>query len=402
MANVKNSIDLADLVTQQLKQASKKEITKEQKINIEEFKNICRVYIDTIDSLISNINQRLSLMSRISLLGSLMHNDKPTLQSLVSLNVMFENALDNYLGRQNYLTWISTAASSIGEIRIADYETQFKIFGEYSNLAESGNRAKINGINLDTFKNVILNQQIATLQQKINEQTAKRGHVFGQALYRLDKTLTSTSSNMSVDTLKKRQQNMNFVEQNKGFSSSIYWRITTDGKTLNWQRVSNRGFVGEAYLNLILKHPYSGETIVYRHGNGPNPPPYNLQIHQEQIRLLASFIQQGDFVPGAIQGDLQLNGQNGKINLAIKQGPSFHTASMTIDIAIAYAFLKEGIANQLLLPETINKSLQLMVKNCKNDTTNWTKVYQLLTGISDNSILKNVLQGTELRTTINL
>ncbi len=401
MANVNNSMELADLITERLKEISRKEVTENQKKEITRFKGVCQAYINSLDGLILKINQRLSLVSRIQLLGQIMHQDFVTLPQLLQLNNLFQDQLNNYLGRENYLTWISTAASSIGEIRIADYNTEMQIFGQYSGIAKDGIRGKISGINLDTFKNVYLNEEMTALQEEINNRTAKRGQVFGEALYRYNKTLTSTQENMSEKTKQQRARNMNFVVQNKGESSSIYWRITTDGKKLNWQRVSNRGFIGQAYVMLILNHPYSGGTITYRHGNGPNPPPYNLNIHQEQIRLLASYVKYGDSIPGAIQGDIQW-GENGKIHLAVKQGPSFHTGSMAIDVAIAYAFLQENIEDRMLLSETINKSLEQMSEKCKNDTTHWEKVFQLLAGISDDSVLRNALQGMELRTNISL
>jgi len=68
---------------------------------------------------------------------------------------------------------------------------------------------------------------------------------------------------------------------------------------------------------------------------------------------VAEFALQGDSIPGIIQGDIKAT-DDGSIQLAIKQGPAFHAASIAGNVAIAYAFLYKT-QTQLLSPETFRK-----------------------------------------------
>lgn len=373
------------LATQRLKDITKQSLSQEQEKTLKEFKIQCKSYLQAIDQLIKRKNNELTLQSRIMVIGQLMHpsnNKLSIVQDLLNRTLEFENKFNQYLGRQIPITWISTTT---GEVHIATYKDEVQLFKNAKYAVQKKGSARsyrglISGVNENSFKNQ-LTGQLKELQNKINQQTKNRAEVYLQSLRRYDKT--------SKEQKDGDPQALELAKKNIG-KKVQYWRKTIRGDVINWEKINSRGFIGQGYIALILNHPYSGGKI---HFDTSQMPDYNL-IAQDQIESLAEYAAKGDAVPGALQGDVKVD--DGHIQLAVKQGPSFHTASITIDVAIAYAFLQ---SNQpyLLSPQNINKSLENLIQKSAKDTTSWEKIYQWLV----NQPIKKV-KGQQLKIIIDI
>ena len=362
---------MANLTQEQVEKLVKKVtedfLLDEKQLNFQQFKIICKNYLNEINKQIQNLQTRKDLMDRIQAIGSIMHGDVSAVQRILILSHSFENALNNFLGRQIPITWVSSS----GNIQIASESTMLSLYGsaklglsaqhDITKGIQQGRSyvGRIQGVNNSIFKDKYLNPELQKIQQDLNRSAENKKRVFIQAKRRY-----------------KRSQNMSYASNPKtqNVVKNIYWRVATEtGARINWSdKISNPGYIGEGYVAMVLHTKNDQLKTRITFSDPKHMPPYNL-VAEDYLRILAEYALQGDPVPGIIQGDVRAS-EDGSVQLAVKQGRNFSSASIAGNIAIAYAILYHA-QNNLVDAKNIKQQLQ------KVKTTNWQAIFEALTGV---------------------
>lgn len=362
---------MANLTQEQVEKLVKKVtedfLLDEKQLNFQQFKIICKNYLNEINKQIQNLQTRKDLMDRIQAIGSIMHGDVSAVQRILILSHSFENALNNFLGRQIPITWVSSS----GNIQIASESTMLSLYGsaklglsaqhDITKGIQQGRSyvGRIQGVNNSIFKDKYLNPELQKIQQDLNRSAENKKRVFIQAKRRYNR-----SQNMSYASNPKTQ---NVVK-------NIYWRVAIkNGTRIHWSdRISNPGYIGEGYVAMVLHTKNNQLKTRITFSDPKHMPPYDL-VAEDYLRILAEYALQGDPVPGIIQGDVRAS-EDGSVQLAVKQGRNFSSASIAGNIAIAYAILYHA-QNNLVDAKNIKQQLQ------KIKTTNWQAIFEALTGV---------------------
>lgn len=375
----------ATLAEQQIQELTKKVtedvVLEEKRINAEQFKIICQNYLRMINQEIKNLQNRKNLIDRIQAIGGLMHGDVSSVQRILVLSHTFESALNNFLGRQVPITWVS----STGNIQIASQSTILSMYGS-ANLGLSAQHdlikgasgrsyvGRIEGINNSIFQDKFLNPELQKLQQDLKRSSQNKRNVFKEAKKRYNNSI-----NMSYASNPKT----------RSYVKNIYWRTEVDGSSLNFSgKISNPGYIGQGYVAMILHTKGDQLNSKITFPSSSKAPPYDL-ISEDYLRILANYALEGDVIPGIIQGDVKAD-ENGNIQLAVKQGRNFSAASIAGNIAIAYAMLYNA-QTKLLDPKNIREQLESI------NTTNWQAIFESLTGV-----LKKDIENIDLKVLFNI
>lgn len=378
---------MASLTQQQIEKTIKKVtenfLSEEKQINFKQFQIICKNYLNEINKEIQNLQNKKNLIDRIQAIGSIMHGDASAVQRILILSHSFENALNNFLGRQIPITWVSSS----GNIQIASESDILSLYGS-AKLGLSAQHdvlkgiqegksyvGRIQGVNNATFKNKFLNPELQKIQEDLNRSAQNKKRVFIEAKRRYN-----NSENMSYASNPKHQNTI----------KNIYWRVAIkNGARIHWSgRISNPGYIGQGYVAMVLHTKNNELNKKISFANPKNMPPYDL-IAEDYLRILAEYALQGDPIPGIIQGDVKAT-EDGTIQLAVKQGRNFSSASIAGNIAIAYAILyntQYGLVD--------SKNIREQLQSVK--TTNWQAIFEALTGV-----LKKDIDNLDLKILFSL
>lgn len=339
-----------------IKTVLKETVTEQQQKAFDNLRKECQLFLQRIDRIVKKNTEQGKLIQRIQFLGQLFHGDNATqtqVSDLVIIGHNFENALNNFLNRQIPITVVS----KVGNIDILSEKTTLKVY-KRATADPKGNRGHVGGYNQDIATNRLHNPALTAVQKSLDKSIKNRKSVFSEGLTRL-----------------KNSKDMDYAQkqENKGFIPNLYWIINNRFQK-NWtqKKIANKGFIGQGYVSLALEEDTAPSTMITYHHN---PLSYNPEAEQ-QIRLLSQKAEQGDTIPGILQGDVKVKTENGNIQLAIKQGSNFRTAGISVNFAIAYAILHYP-QNELILPKDLQASLESISENASGS---WQQVYQILTG----------------------
>lgn len=330
-------------------------LQEEKQLDLQTFIIVCKNYIQAIQQQLKTLENRYSLMERVVAIGRFMHDDISGMQRMLVLSHSFELAFNNFLGRQIPLTWVTET----GNILIGSEQTIIQLYASARSAVKKSNTSgriytgKIKGIRQDMFNKKLLNSELKDLQQKINDSAMNKKAAFQQSKRRYNKS-----------------SKMEYAKQNESLISNIYWNAdTSDGNPKHWsKKIASAGYIGEGYVAMVLNMAHQKAIAIY-----PQQPPYD-KISQSYIEYIATAASLGDAIPGIIQGDIKAN-DSGTIQLAIKQGYSFSAASISGNVAIAYAFLLTP-QTELLQREEIQKQLDIMGKEWKS--ASWDRIFQAI------------------------
>lgn len=347
------------------------EIEKNQKIEIEDFKKICKNYLQTLDAILNKMQQKETLEERIFIIGQLMHEDTNSLQELLIASHIFENALNTFLGRSIPITWVSR----LGQIFIASEEDMLKLYNTAEINDKSGAVGLFKGINKQYFQQKMLNPKLKQLQEQLNRSAENKKEVFLQSKRRYQKTTTKDAADLAYEN----------QPEGKLSTPNIYWRVTRRGDKMHWsKRIPNAGYVTQGYVAMVLKsrRKQLNEKITFPDPSSvPDPNLYILK-NEQWIKRLSYYAAKGDNLPGIILGDVKAS-TNGDIQLAVKSGPKFRSASISGNVAIAYAFLYIQ-QDQLLKPQVFRRRLENIAQ--KYSQASWKKIFSQLAKVPQKEI----------------
>ena len=214
-------------------------------------------------------------------------------RAIIQYQHEFEVALDNFLGRTIYLTYVVPegdlyfyGSANIGEL----YKTATAQKGR-ANIAES--------------KMFEANDLQAKIKEDIKRSIANKKKVYQEALSRYDKD--------------KKEEYMHYNPSEKTF----YWWAQYHKKLGGWtDRISNKGPIAEGYAGAVINQ---------------DPEINNNNLEHSLEKLWLNHIKK-DSIGAAIKGDVVLD-SNGNIQFAIKSG-SFSTARIRQYLGLAYNVLQ--------------------------------------------------------------
>lgn len=347
-----------DEIVKLIKSVTGDVLQQQKQLDLQSFKIICKNYINAINIELNNLKVRASLMERVLAIGKFMHDDITGMQKILILSHAFENAFNNFLGRKIPITWVTSS----GKIFIASEETTIDLYGSAQSAVRDSNTSgriytgKIKGIRQNMFNEEYLDPQLKQLQKQIDQSANNKRQIFQESKRRYNQSL-----------------NMEYAKQDKykHMVQNIYWASDTkDGEPKDWsEKIASAGYIGEGYVAMVLNTAHNSVNTLISIPS--KQPPYNPQA-EKYIEILANYAAQGDAIPGIIQGDIKAN-ESGSIQLAIKQGKSFSTASIAGNVAIAYAFLLTP-QTELLSRQTIQSKLNKMGEEWKS--ASWKKIFE--------------------------
>lgn len=268
------------------------------------------------------------LNSGLSLVYEEMRKSQQLTRDLINQQYLFEQALNRFLGRTISLAWVSFET---GELIIASSLQERQI---YNHLAT---RNKGRG-NL-SFRKELVNQ----LRQNMEKEMTNPKETLEKELLRLIKEREDKYKALFLQV--KTRWEMNHTKPTawtdywwKEYRDTLWWRTgwrqgTFNKYTYGHSTKINRGYISEAYVNLIMGNDKGTKFFLPLSS-------YGLGLEQNVLRYW-EYMQQSRSVnpiPGVVSGDvkLSLNNSNGSIQFSVKSTQSFSTAKIGPYIQIAY------------------------------------------------------------------
>jgi hypothetical protein len=162
---------------------------------------------------------------------------------------------------------------------------------------------------------------------------------------------------------------MKYKEDSK-FSNTFYW-WQLNPKNLGWiawtsKKYTNRGKIVEGYIRALFQE---------------NPFPEADQ--EKRVATLAQYVKESDNIGASFTQDLSIKMNQSKIDLAVKSGPFFSTASFRQYLRIAIAII--GVENE--------SDIKKIFENKKFNLTEFNneKIEKAITNIMGNFLLKNLI-----------
>lgn len=256
-----------------------------------------------------------AITDKIKLLYGNMRASSTYTQQVLAAQHKFENALNNFLKRKIYLTYVEEDGNIIAYDEVAIEQ----IYQQATGNVGRGN------INPNILKNITnVNNDTTSINKEIQKSVAKRQQVYLTAIQRWEE---------------------NEEEKNKKYNPSFhtfYWRLFDDRHITGWtNKIDSRGVIAEGYAEAVINN----EKDVL-----------NTSIESSLFNLWHNYIKK-DSIPAAVKGDITLK-DDGSMQFAIKEG-QFSTAKVGQYINLAYNItqLSNNITRQnfyLALPKLLS------------------------------------------------
>lgn len=362
---------LYDAFRTAVKDTIPKVLTEDAIEKINKFKTVCQNYLATLDNIMGSINNRESIEERIKTIGTLLHDDNNSQQTILVRTHQFEIELNTFLGRAVPITnvIVDVKRSDRGDINILSEEQAFSL---YQNAYIKGQSS--GGLNTSFLTNKgksyagqFLQQQKKKLQEDINNRVRNMREIFIQGQYRWIRSGDMDYAKQEGEEIPDIYYIINNRMQ-KGWGPRL-GSIKT--KPSSGAKYSSGGELGEAWVDFIVnKLTKNDDNVEIGHFDSQTYDP----MAESYMKKFANYTGY-DNVPGAFRGDIQVTGSD--IQLAVKQGPSFNPAAVATFIAIAFSFLYAPV-DEWLDPSVLRNQLQNYLGNKENNIKEAYKVIAAL------------------------
>lgn len=266
--------------------------------------------IENIVNQYEHLNKEISFFARpLSELGEALQSNKRLLQQAISKQYLFEEQLNNFLGRSINFAW----ADNRGRILFADEITAREIYTEA-------------GVSTDKSKKYVgkvssgaVRSKATTLPNFVEENFQK----IVQKRIEQHQELYKIILNRWKENNQKEEQNP-WVHEHK---QTIYWQHPPEGvgdfhhHKYAWSEKINQGHISQGYIDFIFNSMES-------YGNDESDIGYFTMKHVKK-----------DTIAGVVKGDIIVRDTNGKIQIAVKSG-TFNTASIGSYLNLAYQVIE--------------------------------------------------------------
>lgn len=289
---------------------------------------------------------------KAKLLYQEMKTDQILTQKLTVIQFELEAALNKFLGRDIYLTWVNTKT---GKVIFKNENTLLKNEDFIKKIKAGEGRGKVSAE--DISKNPI-NEAIKDIQKQIDDGVEKWKPVYTTAIQRFNEMVGKLNGSKDerkrkkdrrsvlkkkIDNKKATKEEKKEYEELKEISYFYYnERKDKDEETNHSKVLSNyggRGRIAEAYIDIIMA-PKSGDNSV-------STLPAQLRRLNEHINV--------DRVSAIVKGDVVLK-SNSLIQFAVKTG-NFQMASFGQYYKFANNIKRIWDSGYLLTEKTLTKYL---------------------------------------------
>ena len=364
------SKDIYKQIQEALEPLLKNQLENDAKNKIQDFKKKCRDFINEIIKIAGGKSRKQQISERIGRLGALIRDQKNTqvLRDVLVASHKFETDLNTFLGRAVPITNIEMKT---GEISILSQDQMSNMYKKARRRKGQTFRGKLTAQDIwfnkdqasEKYTNEFLEDEKRELQRDINIKTQAKAVVFHQSIRRWRKS-------PSMDYAQK--------EKNKPYIPNLYWHLP-NWEDIDWSKhrigslnksgMASGGAIGEGWVNYIVNEADENTIGPYIHEVYNEP----LEIAIEKISQLTK---EYDATPGILKGDVQV--KNSQIQLAVKQGKYFNSASILGNITIAYAFLISDYSIWMA-PENLKEILEQHISSLKGKASG-EAIFEALTG----------------------
>lgn len=330
-------------IQESLVEASVTEITESQKADFLRLLKKADIFLKKYDKVIEwyqKINDQFiddstTPAQKATVLYKSMKNDQILTQKLINLQFNLESALNKFLGRKIYLTWVTEN----GDFLLKDEDTLLES-GFVKQITKNEGRGNISKSTMkelmENSKDTPIKGLSEDIQKQINDHQAKWKEVYKSAIERFDEV---------TKKIKKDEETSSFFYYNK----DILW--SKDGNRSKKITVAGaHGRIAEAYIEVLMA-PHKDDN---RNKNNKNE-----KLLSDNLSILNSHIGK-DNIPAIVKGDVIFN-NNSSIHFAVKEG-SFSTARFAQYYKFAYnlSILKAKGNQYFLTKEELTSYLKPM------------------------------------------
>ena len=375
MASSKNFLT----IQQKVVDLSAEKVSQSEQIAFNILKQAARTFINNtllIDNHMKQIKKTINLQEQITATYSLMRDDENELRRLLQEQHSFQIALDQYLGRETFLSIVLPDGTPIF------YDSQNIGKELYTRATKQQGRgtidmsAKKTAEEIDMF-NFARNMD-SILQEKIKKSVANRRLVYTTALERYQKN--------------KDPNHMRYDNS----LNTLWWRTRVRRDYIDWSwptHINHAGWIAEGYMEAVINED-------------PDIVDDNLEF---ALKYLYSRYIIADSIPAAIKADIQVRGTD--VEIAVKEG-KFSTARIGqfFMLALSILAIEKYISKQSfkeILPFLINKSSSKNQSFTKatQDIINAANEYgkkQLVLTKQLRTVATKTLEAGTIRTTVKL
>ena len=271
-------------------------------------------FINNIEKIVNqyeHLNKDISFFSKpLSNLGQAMLNNRQLLRQAISEQYIFEQELNNFLGRTINFAWIDTES---GEVLFADETTAQKIYMQADTQSKGKRKRATTG---KIYSNIIKNSNLNNLPNfiKQTEQSFQNAITKRLAIHQ-----------QLLKTVLQRWEE-NHREDNywaKKHKDTVYWQHPPKGaegfhhEKYSWSAKVNRGHISQEYINFIFNSKDKLENTEFGIGT------FMMRNNGKK-----------DTVPGIVKGDIVIQNYD-NIHIAVKSG-QFDTASIGPYLKVAF------------------------------------------------------------------
>lgn len=316
-----------------------KNIVEEERMSFKDLQKSAQKFLNDIkimDKRYKNLITKARLSEAIQGIYMDMRLSSSYTQEVLQSQHIFEMALNDFLGRKIYLSYVYTdgGISFLGDGNISEL---------YQKATANVGRGNIGESVLESFTEQ--NDVIEKIKKELQESIKKRKAVYQTAYQRYEKT---------------KKEKMHY----KNSAKTYYWYINEEKNRLRHTNpINTAGIIAEAYANAVINQD---EEIL--------GSPEMVKEHSLEV-LWTNYINgKKDSIPAIVKGDVVYK-NDGNIQFAVKAG-SFSTAKIRQYITFAYNILRledvtaEQLANsQVLYKMTqIGKNADRLIEAFKNHT----------------------------------
>lgn len=291
-------------VEKKIIQVAGREIDQVTKGDFQALKKSAQLFLDMIQEMFyvgHSILQKDLLINELITIKREMNNATRNTRKALELQHFFESQLNNFMGREIYLTYVT----STGDLNIYNNISVAKLY-QKATKAHNRPRANISASYMFDAKQID-----DDLREKLQRSIRNKRQVFQQAIHRWEKN-------------KEEQYSPQEVESGKQYYPSkgtYYWRLH-DYHITGWTDPINRGHIAEGYVDAVLHNDRAIDAV----GT-------SLKMEWALHDLWAYHINKNN-IPAIVKGDVVWK-ENGDIQFAVKTG-NFSTASFNQYVITAY------------------------------------------------------------------
>ena len=285
-----------------------------------ELKQASLMFLDEVGKLSKknhNIMSKDTIRQQIDAIYKDMRQAERNTQQALKLQHIFEQQLNEFMGRTIYLTYVN----SQGGMYIYDDANIGKLYS-----TATGNKGRGNIAASKMFDALDVQQD---LKQKILKSIENRKQVYQVAIRRWERNYQQDFDPTKTESGKAYNPSKN----------TFYWRLH-DYHITGWtDPITNRGWIAEGYAGAVINQ----DEFV------------NSKFIESSLQALWKNMKQ-DSIGGAIKGDVVLK-NDGSIQFAIKSG-SFSTAKFGQYVRLAYNISQINLLTptqfETVLPKLVN------------------------------------------------